>query len=92
MSEAVATEAVVTAKPETTGFSGAVVKLESQDGKVLEVPVELAKMSVTIKNMLDGTHTRPRRLKIYTLSYRYRRICCTSATAKRGLEDAGKGD
>lgn len=31
-----------------------IVKLESHDGVILEVPIEIAKMSVTIKNMLEG--------------------------------------
>jgi ribosomal protein L11 len=40
------------------GFSGQTVKLTSSDDKDFEVPVEVASMSVTIKNMLDGTPPR----------------------------------
>ena len=30
------------------------VKLQSSDGEIFEMDVEIAKVSVTIKNMLDG--------------------------------------
>lgn len=38
------------------GFSGQSVKLTSSDEKEFDVPVEVASMSVTIKNMLDGPY------------------------------------
>jgi hypothetical protein len=36
------------------GLSGTEVKLVSSDDKDYSVPVEIASMSVTVKNMLDG--------------------------------------
>jgi len=43
--------------PATKDLSGQKVKLESADGKEIEVPVEAARMSVTLRNMMDGTRS-----------------------------------
>jgi hypothetical protein len=40
--------------PVSRTFSGTKVKLASADGKEFDVPVEAAKLSITIKNMLEG--------------------------------------
>jgi hypothetical protein len=39
---------------EQGGLSGTEVKLVSSDEREFSVPVEIASMSVTVKNMLDG--------------------------------------
>lgn len=35
------------------------IKLQSSDGELFEVDVEIAKQSVTIKTMLEGTSSEP---------------------------------
>ncbi|KAH3756147.1 cytosolic glycoprotein FP21 [Pelomyxa schiedti] len=48
-----ATTSTATTSASATPADTKMVKLESSESQVIEVPVEIAKMSVTIKNMLD---------------------------------------
>ncbi|KAH3732118.1 cytosolic glycoprotein FP21 [Pelomyxa schiedti] len=50
---ATATTAATTSTASATPADVKMVKLESSESQVIEAPVEIAKMSVTIKNMLD---------------------------------------
>ncbi len=48
-----ATTETPAAAPATTTYSGDFVTLETSDGKMYKVPVEIAKMSETIKNLIE---------------------------------------